>query len=192
MSRFIKSQKGKKERVPGDLLFIGRQKVDNPSINLIKFNEHSLEEQTLNSPKEMKVDPDYINWFNITGVHDSSFIGEIGNLFAVHPLTLEDIMDTGSRGKVTLFDEYMSVTVKMMRIEESDHLIHSEQLTCIIMDNTVITFQERKGDVFEGVRNRIRNQKGRIRSSKADYLSYALFDAIFNNINNRVFAKQQP
>ncbi len=183
MSRFIKSQKGKKERTPGDLIFIGRQKVDSPSIHLISFNEHILEEKKIHTPHDMKgaTEKERVSWFDVTGVHDATFIADIGQLFTIHPLTLEDIMDTGGRSKVAVFDEYISVTLKMMRIEESDNKVHSEQLTCIIMENTIITFQERKGDVFEGVRNRIRNQKGRIRSSQSGYLAYSLFDAIFNN-----------
>lgn len=183
MSRFIRSQKGKKERVPGDLVFIGRQKVESPSIHLIKFNEQLVEEKEIAHPSEMKdeINNETIHWFDVTGVHNGEFIGEIGRQFTIHPLTLEDIMDTGGRSKVAVFDNYISVTLKMMRIEETDNKVHSEQLTCIIGNNYIITFQERKGDVFEGVRNRIRNQKGRVRSSQCDYLSYALFDAIFNN-----------
>ncbi len=183
MSRFIKSQKGKKERVPGDLVFIGRQKVEKSSIYLISYNEGEYEEKEIKDLSEIhkEIVKERVTWFDITGVHDNAFIGEIGKQFNLHPLTLEDVMDTGERSKIASFDDYISVTLKMMRIEEKDQKVHSEQLTCIIKEDVIITFQERKGDVFEGVRNRIRKQKGRIRSSHADYLSYALFDAIFNN-----------
>lgn len=183
MSRFIKSQKGKKERIPGDLVFIGRQKVEKSSMRLIAYNEVEYEEKEITNLAKIskKIAEDKVHWYDVTGVHDSDFISTIGKQFNLHPLTLEDIMDTGERSKVASFDDYISVTLKMMRIEEKDQKVHSEQLTCIIKDNVIITFQERKGDVFEGVRNRIRKQKGRIRSSHADYLSYALFDAIFNN-----------
>ncbi len=183
MSRFIKSQKGKKERVPGDLVFIGRQKVETPTLHLISYNDGGYVDEQIGELSDIKMSivDDAVHWFDVTGVHDSEFIGEIGKQFDLHPLTLEDIMDTGERSKVASFDEYISVTLKMMRIEEKDQKVHSEQLTCIIKENIIITFQERKGDVFEGVRNRIRKQKGRIRSAGADYLSYALFDAIFNN-----------
>ena len=183
MSRFIKSQKGKKERIPGDLVFIGRQKVESSSIHLISYNDHEYEEKDISHPNQIKhqIVDERVNWFDITGVHDGDFIKEIGKQFDLHPLTLEDIMDTGERSKVSSFDDYISVTLKMMRIEEKDQKVHSEQFTCIIKDDILITFQERKGDVFEGVRDRIRKQRGRTRSSHADYLSYALFDAIFNN-----------
>jgi magnesium transporter len=183
MSRFIKSQKGKKERIPGDLVFIGRQKVEISSIHHFAYNEHEYEEKEISHPSQIehKIEHEHVNWFDITGVHDSEFIKEIGKQFNLHPLTLEDIMDTGERSKISSFDDYISVTLKMMRIEEKDQKVHSEQFTCIIKDDIIITFQERKGDVFEGVRDRIRKQKGKIRTSHADYLSYALFDAIFNN-----------
>ena len=183
MSRFIKSQKGKKERIPGDLVFIGRQKVEVSSIHHFAYNEHEYEEKDISHPKQIKheIVEEHVNWFDITGVHDSEFIKEIGKQFDLHPLTLEDIMDTGERSKISSFDDYISVTLKMMRIEDKDQKVHSEQFTCIIKDDSIITFQERKGDVFEGVRDRIRKQRGRIRTSHADYLSYALFDAIFNN-----------
>ncbi len=189
MSRYIKNRKAV-HRVPGDLIFTGKQKVSSSSVSLIQYSEKTVSEQIIDDVSQMRTlfNSGCINWFNVNGVHDTSLIRSIGTIFSLHTLTLEDIINTGGRAKTASFDDYSSIILKMMRIEESDSRIHSEQLTCIISDHLVITFQERPGDVFEQVRERIRKGKGKIRRSDAGYLSYALFDAIVGNYLNLIEA----
>jgi magnesium transporter len=190
MSRYIKNRRGNKQRIPGDLIYNGQKKVALPFVNLIQFNEETFNEQRVEDMHAMEslVDKECVNWFDVNGVHDGDLLRSIGTQFNLHTLTLEDIINTGGRAKVATFDDYTSVLLKMMRIEESDNRVHSEQLTCIISDHIIITFQERKGDVFENVRERLRKQRGRIRRSDSSYLAYALFDAIFNNYLNLIEA----
>jgi len=188
MSRYIKNWKLDHHKAPGDLKFTGKQKLPEPFINLIQYNENTFIEQQVENPLEMNTlcNDECINWFDVNGIHDTQLISSIGSLFSLHTLTLEDIINIKGRSKVASFDNYYSIILKMMRIEPSDGKIHSEQFTCIIGDHVIITFQERKGDVFEGVRDRLRSQRGRIRRSDASYLAYALLDAIFNTYLNLI------
>ena len=183
MARFFKNRSAVQGKSPGELIFIGRQKVDSVKIRMIQYDESFIEEtagdtlaEVLKNRKE-----ECITWLDITGLHDTETIAAVGAEFRIHSLTLEDIINTGQRPKVEEFDQYISIIVKMMRLETSDEKIHSEQLAIIMGENYVITFQERPGDVFDPVRERLRAMKGRSRRSGSDYLAYALLDTIFDN-----------
>lgn len=183
MARFFKNRSAAQGKSPGELVFIGRRKTKQASIRLIQYQEESHEEVELSSVSEIKKarESGSIAWIDINGLHDTSLIADIGDLFDIHPLTLEDIVNTGQQPKVESFDTYVNIMVKMMRLESSDGKIHSEQLSIIIGSDYLITFQERPGDVFEPVRERLRSHKGRIRRSGTDYLAYALLDTIVDN-----------
>ncbi len=105
-------------------------------------------------------------------------IESIGTHFGVHPLVLEDIMNTSQRPKLELFDEYIYLVFKMLYRNELSHDILAEQVSIILGKNFVISFQEEPGDIFDPIRERIRTGKGRIRHMGADYLAYSLFDAV--------------
>jgi magnesium transporter len=109
------------------------------------------------------------------------FIEKIGKHFNIHPLTLEDIVNTGQRSKVEDYDHYLYVVSRMLYFDESKGEFHSEQISIILGEGFLISFQEIEGDVFNGVRERIRKGRGRIRQSGCDYLAYSLLDAIVDN-----------
>jgi len=108
-------------------------------------------------------------------------IEKIGKHFSIHPLILEDILHTGQRPKMEDFEDYIFLVVKMFYYDEKDDEIKMEQVSLLLGSNFVISFQEREGDIFDPIRERIRNHKGRIRMMKADYLGYALLDTIVDN-----------
>ena len=183
MARFVKNRSAAHGKSPGELIFMGRQKTDTVKIHMIQYDESNLEETTgekLATVLEKRKDGG-ITWLDITGLHDTETIASVGTDFGIHPLTLEDIINTGQRPKVEEFDHYISIIVKMMRLEPSDGKMHSEQLAIVMGENYLITFQERPGDVFDPVRERLRSMKGRSRRSGSDYLAYALLDTIFDN-----------
>jgi magnesium transporter len=122
-----------------------------------------------------------ITWINVDGLHEVSSISDIGKCFDIHPLIIEDIVNTEQRPKTDIFDDYIFIVLKMHSWEEKTKEIGVEQVSLIFGQNFVLTFQEREGDVFETVRNRIRNGKGKIRGLKADYLAYVLIDAVVDN-----------
>ncbi|MFB0509709.1 MAG: magnesium/cobalt transporter CorA, partial [bacterium] len=117
-----------------------------------------------------------VTWINIDGIHKVEVIEKIGNCFNLHPLILEDILNTGQRPKIEDFGEHIFLVLKMLYYLEKEITI--EQVSLILGPNFVISFQEREGDVFNNIRERIRNNKGRIRKMGADYLAYSLLDAI--------------
>lgn len=183
MARFFKNRSETQGKSPGELTFIGRKKIERVSIKLIQYNEEFFEERELSSLQEIANvrASGTIAWIDICGLHDTALIADAGQRFDIHPLTLEDIVNTGQRPKIEEFERYLGIMVKMMRLESTDDRIHSEQLSMVLFSDVLITFQERPGDVFEPVRERLRTKKGRIRRSRTDYLAYALLDTIVDN-----------
>ncbi len=122
-----------------------------------------------------------MTWINIDGIHEVEIIEKIGSHFGFHPLMLEDIVNTGQRPKLEDSESYIFIVLKMLYFDEKAGEINAEQVSLIIGSNFVISFQEKEGDVFNHIRERIRSAKGRIRKTGADYLAYSLLDAIVDN-----------
>jgi magnesium transporter len=168
---------------PGSLIHIGEKKAERTKITIIDYDEKAFEEKEAKSIEEccaLKQTPT-ISWINIDGVHDSRLISDLGSRFGVHPLILEDIMNTGQRPKMEDMGEYIYIVVRMLDLTDKDQAVHTEQVSLVLGPNFVMSFQESEGDVFEAVRERIRSGKGRVRKQGADYLAYALIDAIVDN-----------
>jgi magnesium transporter len=114
---------------------------------------------------------------NIDGIHDIELIEKIGAHFNIHPLTSEDILNTGQRPKADDYESYNYFVLKMLYLDEQSNEVRSEQVSLVLGNNFLISFQEIQGDVFALVRDRIRKGKLRIRKNGCDYLAYALIDA---------------
>jgi len=183
MARFFKNREVNKGLAPGSLVFIGNKKQENIRIRLIDFDKSNLTEQELKDIKEgtKHKNTNTVTWINIDGLHDIDIINRVGKAFDLHPLLLEDILNTGQRPKMEEFENCLFIVVKMLRYDEEKRKILAEQLSMIIGPTYLITFQERVGDVFEPVRERIRKHKGRIRAAGVDYLAYALLDTVVDN-----------
>jgi magnesium transporter len=122
-----------------------------------------------------------VTWLNIDGLHKTEIIEKAGELFNIHPLTLEDIVNTEQRPKFEIFENYIFVVIKMLTFNDTDNTIDAEQVSMILSSGFVLSFQEKTGDVFDTIRRRIRQAKGRIRKMGADYLVYSLIDAVVDN-----------
>jgi len=165
---------------PGTPVHVGEQKIEKMLITLIEYDEAAYEMRELDVLREClpyKEKPS-VTWLNIEGLHDVSAIEEISSCYGLHPLTMEDILNTEQRPKVELFEKYIFFVIKMISYDSKNRKLVTEQVSLILVGNTVVTFQERGGDVFDPVRNRIKNNKGLIRKSGADFLAYALLDAV--------------
>jgi magnesium transporter len=183
MTRFLKKFSKKIGLSPGTLVHIGNKKVGKTKIRVIDYDESQLEEKEVEKIEEcfpFKEKPT-VTWINIDGLHEVEIIEKIGKCYDVHPLVLEDIVNTGQRPKMEDFDDYIFVVLKMLYYDEKENEVIAEQLSLILGSNFVVSFQERVGDVFDPIRERIRNAKGRIRKVGADYLAYALIDAVVDN-----------
>jgi magnesium transporter len=183
MAKFIKQSSKMRGLPPGELVHIGEKKTEKTSITVLDYDENTFEEKSVKTVEEcfpFRESPT-VSWINIDGVHEVNFIEKLGNRFGVHPLTLEDIVNTDQRPKLEEFEQYLFVILKMLQYDDENQEIITEQISVLLGPNFVISFQEKPGDVFDPLRNRIRNAKGRIRKMGADYLAYALLDAIVDN-----------
>lgn len=176
-----RTQKYKKHigLAPGTLVYTGEKHENELFIECIDYSptsfeicEHKDVEKTFHYK-----DTDSITWINFNGLNHISAIEKIGDHYNLHPLILEDIVNTNQRPKIDEYEDYIFVIVKMVYYDENEKLV-VEQVSFVMGDNYVLTFQETEGDVFESVRNRIKVGKGRIRGLKSDYLLYALLDAV--------------
>ena len=183
MARFLKKKTESLGKAPGELIFVGEKKVDVPSIRMIDYNSSQLQEQDIETLQECMTcrDSDTVTWININGLHDLDLIRQVGESFDIHSLTLEDILNTGQRPKMEDYDNYLYFALKMMNYDEDRGIVVSEHISIVMGNCFLITFQERPGDVFEPVRERIRKQKGRVRNAGIDYLAYTLLDTIIDN-----------
>ncbi len=165
---------------PGTLVHTGETKVKHPEITLFRYDQHNLHEQTTRHFAELnlqKADTEAL-WINVHGLHDTALLTEIGRAFELHPLVLEDILHTEQRPKLDNYDGYLFFVTRFFHYDTSSMEISSEQISLIIGHNFVLTFQERPTGSFEPIRERLRANKGQLRKSGADYLSYALLDMI--------------
>ena len=183
MPRTIKKRGKDAGLPPGTLVHVGERKVGKVRITIIDYDEGHFEEKEAKNVEECFPfkDKPTVTWINVDGVHELEIIEKIGEYFNIHPLVLEDIVNTRQRPKMEDFGGYVFVTLKMLRYSEGEKETKAEQVSMILGSNFVISFQEDEGDVFDPIRERIRADKGQIRKMGADYLAYALMDAIVDN-----------
>jgi magnesium transporter len=167
---------------PGTIVYVGKKKPASTRIIAITFDETHVQEKEIQEieafPLKGKI---ATTWINIDGLQKIDVIERIGKQFGIHPLVLEDIANTGQRPKMEDFGDYIFAVLKMLQYNEEDEETQVEQISLILGSNWVISFQENAGDVFDPIRERLRTDKGRIRKMGADYLVYALMDAIVDN-----------
>lgn len=166
---------------PGKAVFVGEQKLEKPKIHVIQYSEKNLAETDIQTPDAMLqfVNKTKVTWIDISGLHDVSLIETTGKIFSIHPLVQEDIVHLSQRPKLEEFEDYIFIVLRMFYFREEG--IVEEQISIILGEDYVITFQERPGDIFDAIRERIRSGKFRITKQKSDYLAYSLIDAIVDN-----------
>jgi magnesium transporter len=184
MKRF--KRVGIKEKVglpPGTLVHIGERKTEKVKITVIDYDSKNFQEKEVDKIEECFPfkDKPTVTWINIDGLQEVEIMEKIGAHFGIHHLILEDILHTGQRPKGEDLGDYLYIVLKMIYHDESEDEIMGEQISLILGQNYVISFQEREGDIFNPIRARIKNNKGRIRKGGADYLAYALIDAIIDH-----------
>ena len=183
MARFIKDRSQAKGQAPGSLVLIGSQKMEKPQIKIMDYSPDHLVESELESIKNCSqyLKKDSVSWINIYGIHEMEMMNDIGEIFNIDNLLLEDILNTDQMPKYVAGDKYDALIMKMLEYDTENNIITAEQISIILGKNFILTLQERKGDVFNPVRERIRNNKGRVRLYNNDYLAYALMDIITDN-----------
>ncbi len=165
---------------PGTLVHIGERRLEQATIEVLDYTESELSERGaagIDECRDLKGRPT-VTWINVNGLHEVNVIEDLGELLGLHPLVMEDIVNTGQRPKIEDYDDYLYLVVKMLSYDVAGERVEAEQVSLVLASGCVLSFQERQGDVFDNVRERIRGDKGRIRKMGADYLVYALLDAV--------------
>lgn len=183
MPRFINKSKNEIGMSPYELLFRGEKKIDEVLLRIINFDAENLEEDAVKTVHEVLKyqEEDSVTWFNIDGLHNTKIMEEIAEGFNLDNHILAEVMDTQARPRVQEYDNCIFLSIKMLQQNPDTGKIIAENLSLILTDSVLISFQETKGDVFEPVRERIRKQKKRIRNSGTDYLMFALLDIVIDN-----------
>ena len=167
---------------PGTVRYRGKKASIKTHLDVIEYNEQFYNQRAGDRVEDGfgGQDSNTITWINLNGLNNTEAIESLGEHYGIHPLTLEDIANTNQRPKMEENEGYIFLVVKMIYYNDNHELI-IEHLSIILAKHYVITFQESDGDVFDNLRERIANKKGRIRGFGADYLAYALLDAVVDN-----------
>ncbi len=183
MKRSIRTRAEKVGLPPGTLVHVGEAKVEEVTLALIDYGPDQFEEREIADVAEIHdyLSRETVTWINVPGVHDVDLVERVGAVFDIHPLVLEDVLNTHQRPKAESYDHQLFVVLKMLRYDTETEELDVEQMSLVLGANYVITFQEKPGDVFDPVRDRIRRGKGRVRTNGPDYLAYALLDVIVDH-----------
>ncbi len=182
--RKLTKKSTKKAGLPSEtLVYTGEKKDEQIKVHIIDYDEANFIEQELTEVEACipyKNKPT-VTWVNVDGVHNVPLLEKLGDCFGLHRLVMEDILNTDQRPKMEDFGEYLYIVFKMLSSGKNGDIV-TEQISLILGANFVISFQEGiEGDVFNLIRERLRNGKGRIRKMGADYLAYSLLDAVVDN-----------
>ncbi len=182
-SKLLRKTSHKAGRPPGTLIHVGEASTAPIGIRRLEYDPQHLSEQRNSDAAACRptTEGTRVTWLNLDGVHNLALLETIGSNFALHPLVLEDIVNTEHRPKLEDFDSYLFLVLKMLHYNAQQAEIRTEQVSLVLTAKEVLSFQEQQGDVFEGIRERLRNNKGRIRKMGADYLAYALLDAVVDS-----------
>ncbi|WP_430468523.1 magnesium/cobalt transporter CorA [Winogradskyella ouciana] len=169
-------------QVPGTLVYTGKKSDKDFQVECFDYTKDDIEETILLNIEDAVnyKDTDSVTWINVDGLQHIDKIEDIGKQYDLHPLVLEDIVNTTQRPKIDEYEDYLFVVLKMLYYDANEEIV-IEQVSFVLGKNYVLTFQEAEGDVFGTIRERLRYANGRIRGLKSDYLLYALIDAVVDN-----------
>lgn len=168
---------------PGQLIHLGEQLTEKSIIELIRYNIENHFELTSSEPKEIidKIDRKQANWINIDGLHNIDLIKSMGEHFHINALALEDVLNTEQRPKIEDFDNHLFFTLKTLNTLNSDVIVY-EQMSFILGNDYLLSFQEKEGDLFDGLRTRLKSDpKSNARKKDVDFLFYRLIDTIVDS-----------
>ncbi len=184
MTRALMSRSKKAGLPPGTLVHIGQKKVDVQKISVVDYDENRVDEYEVEDIQRQCIaikDKPTVTWINVDGLHETEKLKALGDCFGLHPLVLEDILNTDQRPKMEDYGDYLFLVFKMLHCKAESSVVLQEQISLILGATFVISFQEGEEEVFEPVRERIRSGKGLMRKMGPDYLVYSLLDVTVDN-----------
>jgi magnesium transporter len=167
---------------PGSLIHVGNRYTEKSKITLIRYDETFFEEKEISSIKDFHIEKDnkIITWLNIDGLQDIKLFEDIGALFNLHPLVLEDILNTDQRPKMEDYGDYIYLVLRNFHGQENGDLL-SNQVSIILGKSFIFSFQEKESGLFDSIKDKMSKNKGRIRKEGTDYLTHAIIDNIVDN-----------
>ena len=176
----------KKDKIglaPGSLVFVGSQKVQKVQIHCLSYDELELTETHSDNQNDFTFQdhPNKVDWIDVRGIHDVSLVDQIGQAFHVHPMVLEDVLDTSQRARFEEYEQGCFFIIKAISYNKELRKINQEQVSIYFTDEVLLSFQEDHSDVFEAVRKRINASRGLVRKRKCDYLAFGLLDNIVDH-----------
>lgn len=184
---YISKKKKKKKydvhnHPPGTIIYKGKKEATVTQVEIFNYNSEKIDRLESGSVEDAfnLINPNSTIWININGLNNIEEIEKLGKHYNIHPLILEDIANTDQRPKIDELADYLYIAFKMIYFENENKLVY-EHISMIVGEGYVLTFQESDGDVFDPLRERILNNRGRVRSVGADYLAYTIMDAVVDN-----------
>jgi len=183
MGRLVHRVQKKPGSAPGVLVHTGPPRMEQVRLKLFEYDAERLRETELERVEDAFSTRDNppVGWLNVDGLHEPETLAAIRDHFGLHLLVMEDVVSLGQRPKMEEHEGSIFLVLPMLFFNEKTMAVEAEQLSLVLGPNWVLTFQERVGDVFEAVRERLRASPGRIRQRGADYLAYALMDAVVDH-----------
>jgi magnesium transporter len=183
VSRGVEQRQKKVGAAPGTLVHIGERKTAEAHIRQVVYAADDYRAADIEAEELLERPPDSDSklWIDVIGLHETALIRKIGERFGIHPLTLEDIVNTQHRPKVEDHAAYLFIVLKMLQHDAAAGRLAAEQISLVLLDGCLLSFQEVEGDVFNPVRERLQRGRGSIRKLGCDYLAYALIDAVVDN-----------
>lgn len=169
---------------PGSIVHVGERKVETPRISLTHYSASEYREQEISdlAASIPFLDESLTAWLNVDGIHQTEVVTQIGDYLGLHPLLLEDLVNTAQRPKFENYGNCLFFVLKMLTYNPDEHSVDAEQVSIVLGPHYVLSFQEGStGDVFDPVRARLKAGGTRIRSSGADFLAYSLMDSIVDH-----------
>jgi magnesium transporter len=168
---------------PGSIVYLGEKKVEQVTITLTEYDEKDCDKYEIKSVEEIDpfTDTPQVTWVSVCGLHETEFLKQVGEKFKVHPLVLEDILNTDTRPKIEIADDYLFIVMKLLTYNAEQRILETEQVSFILGRTFLFSFSEKTDDIFNPIKERITSQLGKVRKRGADYLLYALMDIVVDH-----------
>ncbi len=183
VGRVVRRMRKPAGSAPGTLIHTGDQKTERVVARVLCYDELSVHEGDLATAAEAVglATGQPVTWIEITGLHDVSVVQQIGEAYSIHPLVLEDILSPGQRSKTEEYESSLFIVFNNLHFDRAQKTVTIDQVSIVLGKHFVLSFQERPSEVFEPIRRRIREARGKIRQKGPDYLAYAAVDAVVDN-----------
>jgi magnesium transporter len=168
---------------PGSLVYLGEKKVEKVTITVTEYDEKDCENYEIKSVGEIDpfTDTPQVTWVSVCGLHETEFLKQVGEKFKVHPLVLEDILNTDTRPKIEITDDYLFMVMKLVMFNPEQKILETEQVSFILGKTFLFSFSEKSDEIFNPIKDRINSQLGKIRKKGSDFLLYALMDIVVDH-----------